>query len=160
MTSVKISKCKTSNKYNHTSDKSHAIYYHCISSKVDVSMGKTRISPTAGNHRIQTTVVEGGASHTSEHRRGLGDACVLAVPADYAGASSVSGDHPQQYYISGDHPWSSFWVSIKQHYLSLSNRPKLTTLEEKDFFPIFYISKKIFFTVTHSSEIVSPEWPP
>jgi len=26
-------------------------------------MGKTWISPTAGNHRIQTTVVEGGISH-------------------------------------------------------------------------------------------------
>jgi len=23
----------------------------------------------------------------------------LAVPADYAGPSSVSGDHPQQYYV-------------------------------------------------------------
>ena len=35
----------------------------------------------------------------SEQRRGLGDACVLAVPAEYAGASSGSGDHPQQYYL-------------------------------------------------------------
>jgi len=40
---------------------------------------------------------------------------VLAVPAEYAGASSGSGDHPQQYYL---------------------HRPKLT-FEEKVFFPIF-----------------------
>jgi len=41
-----------------------------------------------------------GASHMSEQRRGLGDACVLAVPAEYAGASSGSGDHPQQRYLT------------------------------------------------------------
>ena len=35
----------------------------------------------------------------SEQRRGLGDACVLAVPAEYAGASSGSGDHSQQHYL-------------------------------------------------------------
>jgi len=35
----------------------------------------------------------------SEQRRGLGDACILAVPAEYASASSGSGDHPQQYYL-------------------------------------------------------------
>jgi len=53
---------------------------------------------------------------------------VLAVPAEYAGASSGSGDHPQQYYL---------------------HRPKLTTFEEKDLFPIFLIgAKKIFFTAT------------
>jgi len=71
----------------------------------------------------------------SEQRRGLGDACVLAVPAEYAGASSGCGDHPQQYYL---------------------HRPKLTTLEEKDFFRIFF-SKKTVFTVTHLSEIISPD---
>jgi len=55
----------------------------------------------------------------SEQRRGLGNACVLAVtvPAEYAGASSGSGDQPQQYYL---------------HCL------KLTTFEGKDFSPIFY----------------------
>ena len=37
-----------------------------------------------------------GASHMSEQRRGLGDACVLPVPVEYTGASSGSGDHPQQ----------------------------------------------------------------
>jgi len=58
-----------------------------------------------------------GASHMSEHRRGLSDACVLAVPAEYAGASCGSGDHPLQHYL---------------------HRPKLTTLEEKNFLPIFY----------------------
>ena len=56
-----------------------------------------------------------GASHMSDQRRGLGDGCVLAVPAEYASASSGSDDHPQQYYL---------------------HRPKLTTLQEKDFFPI------------------------
>jgi len=65
----------------------------------------------------------------SEQRRGFGDACVLAVPAEYAGASSGSGDHPQQYYL---------------------HRPRLTTFEEKDFCPIFLIgAKKIIFTATH-----------
>jgi len=73
----------------------------------------------------------------SEQRRRLGDVCVLAVPAEYAGASSGSGDCPQQYYL---------------------HRPKLTALEEKVFFPIFFIGpKKIFFTVTYLSEIVSPD---
>jgi len=73
----------------------------------------------------------------SEQRRGLGDARVLAVPAEYAGASSGSGDHPQQYYLQ---------------------RPKLTTLEEKDIFLIFFIGvKKIYFTMTHLSEIISPD---
>jgi len=81
-----------------------------------------------------------GASHMSEQRRGLGDACVLAVPAEYAGASSGSGDHPQQYFL---------------------HRPKLTTLEGKKI-AIFFIEqkniyKKIFFTVTHISEIISPD---
>jgi len=62
---------------------------------------------------------------------------VLAVPAEYAGASSGSGDHPQKYYLP---------------------RPKLTTLEEKDFFLIFLVvPKKMFFTVTHLSEIISPD---
>jgi len=79
----------------------------------------------------------------SEQRRGLGDACVLAVPAEYAGASSGSGDHPQQYFL---------------------HRPKLTTLEGKKI-AIFFIEqkniyKKIFFTVTHISEIISPDWTP
>jgi len=74
----------------------------------------------------------------SEQRRGLGDACVLAVtvPAENAGASSGSGDHPQQHYL---------------------HCPKLTTLEEKDFFPVVLLPKKIFFTVTHLSEIISPD---
>ena len=57
----------------------------------------------------------------SEQRRVLGDACALAVPAEYAGASSGCGDHPQQYHL---------------------HRPKLTTLEEQDFSPIFLI---VFF---------------
>jgi len=62
----------------------------------------------------------------SEQRRGLGDACVLAVtvPAEYAGASSGSGDHPQQHYL---------------------HCPKLTTLEEKDFFPVCFIAQKNIF---------------
>jgi len=72
----------------------------------------------------------------SEQRRGLGNACVLAVPAEYTGASSGSGDHPQQYYL---------------------HRPKLTTLEEKDFFRFFFLVQKMFFTVTHLSEIISPD---
>jgi len=72
----------------------------------------------------------------SEQRRGLGNACVLTVPAEYACASSVCGDHQQQY-----DPY----------------RPKLTTFEEKDFPPIFSLSQKIFFTVTHFSEIISPD---
>jgi len=59
----------------------------------------------------------------SEQRRRLCDACVLAVPAEYAGASSCSGNHPQQNHL---------------------HRPKLTTLEEKDFFPIFLLPKKYF----------------
>jgi len=46
------------------------------------------------------------------------------VLAEYAGASSGSGDHPQQYYL---------------------HRPKLTTLEEKTFCPIFLIEIKFFF---------------
>jgi len=62
----------------------------------------------------------------SEQRRGLGDAYVLAVPVEYAGASSGSGDHPQQYYF---------------------HRPKLTTLQKKTF-PRFFFPKNIF-TVTH-----------
>jgi len=51
----------------------------------------------------------------SEQRRGIVYSCVLAVPAKYAGASSGSGDHPQQYYL---------------------HRPKLMTSEKKksDFF--------------------------
>ena len=77
-----------------------------------------------------------GVSHMSEQRRGLVDACVLAVPTEYAGASSGSGDHPQQYYL---------------------HRPKLTTLEEKDFSPIFFIAQQFFFTMTHLSEIISPD---
>jgi len=48
----------------------------------------------------------------SEQRRGLGDASELAVPAEYAGAGSGSGDHPQQYYL---------------------HRPKLMTLQAKYF---------------------------
>ena len=60
----------------------------------------------------------------SEQRRGLGDACVLPVPVEYTGASSGSGDHPQQYYL---------------------HRPKLTTFEEKDVFPIFFLVKKYFY---------------
>jgi len=59
----------------------------------------------------------------SEQRRGLGDVCVLAVPVEYAGASPNIGGHPQQYYL---------------------HRPKLTTFEEKDVFPIFFLVKKIF----------------
>jgi len=71
----------------------------------------------------------------SEQRRGLCNACVLAVPAEYAGASSRSGDHTQQYYL---------------------HRQKLTTLEEKNLCPIFVIAKKYFY-VTHLSEIISPD---
>ena len=71
----------------------------------------------------------------SEQSRGLSDACVLAVPAQYASPSSGSGDHPQQYFLH-----------------------RLTTLEEKDVSPIFFIgAKKIVFTVTHLSEIISPD---
>jgi len=58
-----------------------------------------------------------GASHMSEQRRWLFDACVLAVPAEYAGASSGSDDHPQQYYL---------------------HRPKLTTLLRKKTFARFF----------------------
>jgi len=72
----------------------------------------------------------------SEQRRGFSNACVLEVPAEYACASSGSGDHQQQYYL---------------------HHPKLTTFEEKDFPPIFSLSQKIFFTVTHFSEIISPD---
>jgi len=71
----------------------------------------------------------------SEQRRGLGDACVLAAPTENASASSGGGDHPQHYYC---------------------HHPKLTTFEDKDFCPIFF-TKKIFFTVTHLSEIISPD---
>jgi len=39
------------------------------------------------------------ARKIDEQRRRLGDACVLAVPAEYAGPSSGSGDHPQQYDV-------------------------------------------------------------
>jgi len=53
-------------------------------------------------------------------------ACVLEVPAEYAGASSGSGDHPQQYYF---------------------HRPKLTTFEGKDFCPIFLFHKNMIFYV-------------
>jgi len=62
----------------------------------------------------------------SEQRRGLGDAFVVTVtvPAEYADASSSSGDQP------------------KQHYLHC---PKLTTLEEKDFFPFCFITQKNIF---------------
>jgi len=60
----------------------------------------------------------------SEKRRGLGHACVLEGPAEYAGASSGSGDHPQQCYL---------------------HRPKLTTFEGKDFLPIFLIGSKKYF---------------
>ena len=52
----------------------------------------------------------------SEQRRVLVDTCVLVIPAEYAGASSSSGDHPQQYYL---------------------HRPKLT-FEDKDFSPMFF----------------------
>jgi len=65
----------------------------------------------------------------SEQRRGFGDACVLADPAEYDSASFGSGEHPQYYF----------------HY------QKLTNLVDKDFSPIF-LSKKILFTVTHLSE--------
>jgi len=67
----------------------------------------------------------------SEQKRGLVDACVLAVPVEYAGASSGSSDHPQRYYLS---------------------RPKLTTIKEKDFFQIFFIEKNILYR-----EIISPD---
>ena len=40
----------------------------------------------------------------SEQRRGLGDACVLAVPTEYAGPSSGSGDHPEKYFLQ--YRWS------------------------------------------------------
>ena len=68
----------------------------------------------------------GANGHMSEQRRGLGDAFVLAVtvPAEYAGASSDSGDQPKQYYL---------------HCL------KLTTLEEKDFFLVCFIAQKNVF---------------
>ena len=72
----------------------------------------------------------------SEQRRMLGDACVLVVPAEYAGASCGSGDHPQHHYL---------------------HRPKLTTLKEKHFFPIFLTQKMVWFTVTHYFEIISPD---
>jgi len=52
----------------------------------------------------------------SEQRRGLGDSCVLTVLAGYASASSGSGTQPE-YYL---------------------HHPKLTTLQEKDFFPNFF----------------------
>jgi len=68
------------------------------------------LEPTA---RSLSCTVFWGASHMSEQRRWFVDAFVLAVPAEYAGASSRSGDHPQQYYL---------------------HRPKLTTFEEKDLF--------------------------
>jgi len=70
-----------------------------------------------------------GASHMSEQRRELGDACVLAVPAEYAGASSGSGDHPQQYY---------------------RHRPKLTTpaWRKKTFPRFFYWAKKKIYLDT------------
>jgi len=50
-------------------------------------------------------------------------------------------------------------VVVTTHNNIISHRPKLTTLEEKDFFPIFFIQKNIF-TVTHLSEIISPTDPP
>jgi len=69
-----------------------------------------------------------GASHVSEQRLWLGNACMLAVPAEYASASSGSGDHPQQYYL---------------------HCQKLTTLEGKDFqkFSRFFLleQKNIFY---------------
>jgi len=53
-------------------------------------------------------------------------------------------------------------VVVTTHNSIVSQRPKLTTLEEKGFFPIFFIDqknrekvKKIFFTWTHLSEIIS-----
>jgi len=62
-----------------------------------VSLQKT------ANWRQATTVYKQqlcrGSSHMSEQRRGLGDACVLVVSAEYASASSGSGDHPQQCYL-------------------------------------------------------------
>jgi len=39
------------------------------------------------------------ATYIDEQRRALGDAFVLAVFAEYAGPSTGSGDHPQQYYL-------------------------------------------------------------
>jgi len=74
----------------------------------------------------------------SEHRRRLGDACVSAVPAEHAGASSSSGDHHQQYYL---------------------HCPNLATFEEKDLFLIFFNAKNKM-TVTHLPEILSPDWTP
>jgi len=68
---------------------------------------------------------QSGASYMIEQRQGLGDACMLMVPAEYAGARSGSGDHPQQYYL---------------------HCPKLTTFEEKDFFSdFFYCQKNNFY---------------
>ena len=112
----------------------------CINNKKKASRRTWEFAET-GNWKQATTEYKqqlwGGASHMSEQRRGLGDARVLAVPAEYAGASSGSGDHPQQYYLQ---------------------RPKLTTLEEKDIFLIFFIGvKKIYFTMTHLSDIISPD---
>jgi len=52
-------------------------------------------------------------------RHGLDDACVLAVPAEFANTNSGSSDHPQQCDLH-----------------------RLTTLEEKDFLLIFLIGLK------------------
>jgi len=104
-----------------------AIYYDCISSKVGVSTGKIWISPTVNWKQATAEYKQQlwrGTSHMIEQRRGLGDACVLAVPAEYAGASSSSGDHPQQCYL---------------------HHPKLKTLEEKDFSPIFFVGANFFY---------------
>jgi len=61
----------------------------------------------------------------SEQRHVLIDAYVLAVPAEYAGTGSGGDDYQQQYY-----PY----------------RLKLTTFEERDVFPIFFIvTNQIFF---------------
>jgi len=73
----------------------------------------------------------------SEQRRWLVNTCVLAVPAEYAGASSDSGDHPQQYFL---------------HCSKL-----IMTFEEKELFRFLLLGPKIFFTVTHLSEIISPD---
>jgi len=77
----------------------------------------------------------------------LGDACVLAVPAEYASPSSGSSDHPQQYCLH--HFWSGGGCT----------RRILTTDSSrgKAFFPILLLSKKNIRALTH---FISPRKTP
>ena len=79
------------------------------------------------------------ATKINEQRRGLGDACVLAVPSEYAGPGSGSGDHPQQYYLR---QFRGLYTRRRIHHIS-----QLISLEETPSSRFFLLQQKKIVTI-------------